>query len=81
MGATGIQTVIEVDGFETVETNDVVKICQHSLQVVDYIIATVLDVAGIQAYAQLILEFHLFDDVMQFLEGAAYFRAFSCHGF
>ena len=45
-GACGVLAVVKVDGFQAVQTNHPVKLCQHTVQIVDNIISAVRDMAN-----------------------------------
>ena len=54
VGSAGIQAVVEVDGTQAVEADDAVKFREHAVEVMDDVIASVPDVAGVKADAEMI---------------------------
>ena len=70
-----------MDGAQTVEPDDAVELLQHAVQVAGDVVAAVPHVAGVQAHAHLLVQFHSVDDGGQLLETAADLRALPCHGF
>ena len=79
-GAGWVLAVVEVDSLQPVQADDLVKLCQHAVQIADDVVSAVGDMAGIQTDAHVILELHPVQNLPQFLEAAAHLTALSCHG-
>ena len=76
----GIEAVVDMDGLQPVQADDLVELCQHAVQIMDDIVACVGDMAGVKAHAHFIRQRHAVKDLPQLLKPAAYLRAFAGHG-
>ena len=81
MAAQAIFAVINMDCFQTAETDGAVKLMQYLFELPDNIIAAVKDVARIEADAQLIRKSCLFYYSRNFFKIPTYFGSFAGHGF
>ena len=79
MRAAGIQAVVQMDGFQPVEADDLVELAHHAVEVSRYVIACVPDMARVQADAHVVGQLHAVDNACDFLERAPDFASFSCH--
>ena len=77
--AQRIHAVVKVDGAQAVEADYPVEVFQHAVEVVDQIIAGVVQVAGVEADAHFLLQHHAVENAADFLEGASDLAAFSGH--
>ncbi len=67
-------------GAQVLKADHAVELFKHAVQVVHDVVAAVVDVARVQAYAHVIGKLHTVDDGGQLLERAADLRALACHG-
>lgn len=74
-------TVIQMDCFQPGKTNRLVEFVQNAIQIIDYIIATIKNMTGIQADTHLFLKFHPVQKFPKFLKTSSYFAALSGHSF
>ena len=81
MAPQGVLVVVQMDGVKPGKADDFVKVAEHAIQIVHYVVAAVIYMAGVQAYSQPVLPFRSVYNGRQFLEGAAHFGAFPGHGF
>ena len=79
MAGKGIPGIIQMERLQPVETHDLIELAKDSVKVAYDVIAAVVHMAGIQAYAQIITA-HSIDDVTKLLKAAADLAALACHG-
>ena len=80
MGTQGVHAVVDMQGLEPVQSQYPVELLQNALQIVDHIIPAVGHMAGVEADAQLIAQFHPVNDGPQLFKGAAHLAALARHG-
>lgn len=61
--------------------DDAVELREYLVEVIADVVAAVPDVAGVEAYAELVISFDAVDDGAQFFKRAADFRALARHRF
>ena len=79
MRAAGIQTVVQMDGFQPVDADDLVELAHYAVEVSRYVIARVPNMARVQTHAHVVGQLHAVDDARDFLERAPDFASLSCH--
>ena len=80
MAAAIIQTVVQVNGFQTIQTDYFVKFRKYTIQIANDVIACVPYMTGIQANAQLLRKLHPVQDLPELLKPASHLAALSGHG-
>lgn len=70
--SAGILTVIEVDCFQPVKTDHIIKVFQNPVEVINQIISGIPGVAGIETNAKFLSAFNTSNDLCQFFERSAY---------
>lgn len=75
-----VLAVVDMDGFQSFQADDLVESRQYVVQVVDDVVAAIEDVARIEADAELLVHGDFVDDSCQFLKGPAHFRPLAGHG-
>ena len=81
VGAERVLRVVQVDGAQAVEPDHAIELLQHAVQIAGDVVAAVPHVAGVQAHAHFLVQFHGVDDGGQLFKTAADLRALACHGF
>ena len=76
----GIFGIVQVQGFQLVQSDDPVEFPENPVQILHDIIACVVDVAGIETHAHIGAS-HGIDDRFQFFKTSAHLAALACHGF
>lgn len=51
----GVLAVVEVNGAQPLQSDDVVKLIHHIIQMIHDVVARIVDVAGVQANAYLVV--------------------------
>ena len=80
MGAAEIQTVIQMNGPQPLQSDGPVKFRQNAVQIVNDVIPGVGNVAGVQTDAHLPRQLHPIQNLPQFLKASAYLAALPGHG-
>ena len=78
--AAGVETVVDVDGLQSVKADHPVELRQHPVQIVNDIVPGVGHMAGIQTHAQFIGKLHPVKNFPQLLKRTAHLCALSGHG-
>ena len=68
LGAHGVQTVVQVEGLQTVQADDPVKLRQNTVQIPGHIVPGIGDVAGIQTDPHLLRQRYPVQNFPQLLE-------------
>ena len=73
--------VVQVDGVQAFQAQHGVELFQHGVQAVDDVVPGGINVAGVQADAQLFFQVHALNDGGQFFKGLAELASLAGHGF
>ena len=76
-----IFAVVNVNGKEAGKADDLVKLSQNAIQIMDYVISGIVNMAGIETDTYLVRKRHIIHDPLDFLKGSTHFAAFTRHGF
>src|SRR5690606_25580126 len=76
----GVLAVVDVDHRQPVQADDAVKFRHDAVEVVDDVVAGIVDMARVKAHGQALVLGDAVDDGRQFLEGATYLGALAGHG-
>ena len=77
----GHQAVVQVDGVQLAQPDMPVELLQHPVKIVDDIISSRIDVAGVEAHAHLVAQRYRAEDMPQLLETASDLGPLAGHGF
>ena len=80
MAGQFIFAVVDVDGFQPVEADDLIEGHEDVIELMDDVLAAVKDVARIEADADFIIHDGLIDDGGQFFKGPPDFSPLAGHG-
>ena len=81
MAGQFVLAVVDVDGLQPVETDDLIEGQEDVVELMDDVVAAVKDVSCIEADADFIIHNGLIDDGRQFFKGPPDFRPLAGHGF
>ena len=73
--------IIQMDCLKPFQPDDFVKTLKNAVQIIDNIIAAVIDMAGIKANADTVFPLHPLYNIRQLFKRAAHFCSFSRHRF
>ena len=79
--AQRVHAVVEMDGFEPVQPDHLVKLREHAVQVAHDVISRIVHVARVEAHAHFVALFRAVDYLPQFLERASHLASLSRHRF
>ncbi len=71
MTADGILAVVQVNGFQPVQADDVIKHLQNAVQIPNDVIAAIIHMAGIQTNAHALLLLYSVQNGAQLLKASA----------